>query len=1197
MRKDNEHINIDDLLREIEHEQKNNTQASNTLIDDDVNEILKSLGISAEPSADKTQEGNAHITRPSKQSIQSRPADQPQEQQGVGASDGLSDEKVTTYIKSNAVPAKIITAAPLSAPVVQRETQTIELPTIKAYSEMQAKRAAQIERNAIEMALAISARRMANEAKTDGKSTKTPSLNFKADGLFHEFFSKTVANTKEMADEGEVPAALKEKQKQRRQKGKAKEEALPTIQEQSVDENKNDELAQISFDDISEAPVQESAPIHTETAKKEPELDITGIFAGFESIDLARPEKSKGAESEADSLVSSIIFSEQSDKITSIYNERQSPKLSWDEKRVKRRRRRSGGLEVHTEPIGMHDTLTGFNVLSQTEESFGKPVEQQQTTRAQESMPQKTQNKNSTAAKAPKKPGAGGMYAEQADRRKQGEGVVAQSNESVIAGLQGLGYAVQKGGKQAAALSGAGVPKVNITAQNSAQQQQKTQSNAQSTAQASGVQNGSGAQSTAQPSGAQNTAQKKTEQSPNVASDTFMQNHVDTNAQIVYEKASQLDSAQPGANASRPNAAPKMAKEDLKMFAPDGFDGKREESEQEFWAKHGVENINFNTSTDNFPVTYSSTLGIDPDKYGVPDEDYTEKDDYNTAADAPYITKELKRRRMSALVQSIICAVAFVFLILIRQFVGIGQQGTAAVSISESIFLLLNLITLVLLCVVCIKSVKTGLIGIFGRPSVNTLITLSLLGAIVQTAIYMAMPQTFSIGTVTIFAPVSALILFASRFGKWLYVKTVAKNFDLVGTGEEHYAAFIMKGKDLTKRVCSGLDEADPLLLVSRPTALMRGFMKHSFSSHMSDVSGRKLGIILFMSAVMCGVLTTVIYGFSADVFSVAAGVLCLGCPLASTLIYAVPEKLLHTAASKVRAVVPGARSVQSLGLCNTVMLRADELFPQDNVTFEGLRMLRGKRLDLAVLYAASVVNAHSKTMRNTFLQLVNNKTNVLYPVATSEYITDLGISAIVDNKHIVFGNRAMMRRYSVEIPSLEFEKSYLPSAAHSVAYLAINGQAFSIFILSYKPSKSARQQIQSLVDQGFNLIVKSDDFNITSQKVAYLYNVSGTTVKVLTQAEQDMIEQQTQYTPESEGYMIHSANSKSFTGGIVAAAMAARREKLSNSIQLASMLFTMLLFIILSVAGVLQALSLPVIIVCQLAWCAITLLPALLKE
>ncbi len=664
-------------------------------------------------------------------------------------------------------------------------------------------------------------------------------------------------------------------------------------------------------------------------------------------------------------------------------------------------------------------------------------------------------------------------------------------------------------------------------------------------------------------------------------SDTYMQNKL-----VINEEASAPLTAKASAQVKAQSSAEKNKEKSGHLKNSDSGDFKNSKSISK---EIGID----------APLIQTSTMGIDPDKYGVAPVNYSEKDDYNKLSDAPIIEQKLKKMFLFNSARVLALAIMSILTIAMGFFTnsGAGNLSSGSISVSISSFLIINLIVLLLSAALCHDIIIAGVFGIYKHLSVDTLALFALFGALLQNICSLIFLQQFSQMGSTLFVPAAVLVLFFNCIGKLLHINAVRGNFEIVSKSYEHSAAFAVKNKQLTSLVCSGFKERNPSLLVSRPTSLMRGFMRHSFSSTISDVYARKFSIILLIMAVASGALALLNSFEALYVISAFSATLCIGAPISCTMVYALPALKMQRSSKKFGAAIPGSSAIQSLGLCNTVLLRSRDLFPSSNVILHTIKPFDGKRIDLAVLYAASIVYENCETLADTFLNIVDNDINALFEVTHAEVEFNLGVTGYVDGKKIIFGNRDMMRRYQIELPSLEYERAFTDGGKNRAIYLAVNGELYSVFSLSYEANKIAASALKILTNSGINALIYSNDFNVSANLITKTYNISPQMIKILSQSEKELLTSQTEYIPESDGYMIHKNTVRSFIGGLRAASKAAQREKLANTVEFAGVLVAMILALILSFTGVLVSLSLYFVLIYQLAWCAITVLPILLKK
>ena len=115
------------------------------------------------------------------------------------------------------------------------------------------------------------------------------------------------------------------------------------------------------------------------------------------------------------------------------------------------------------------------------------------------------------------------------------------------------------------------------------------------------------------------------------------------------------------------------------------------------------------------------------------------------------------------------------------------------------------------------------------------------------------------------------------------------------------------------------------------------------------------------------------------------AGALCLGGPLAATLLSAVPSLLAQKSAAQVGAVIPGAAAMEQLGRANIAVVGARDLVPGASVRLHGIKTFDKQRIDLAILYAASVLIEGCDTLRDVFMTIIQGKTEMLFKVENLE--------------------------------------------------------------------------------------------------------------------------------------------------------------------------------------------------------------------
>lgn len=514
------------------------------------------------------------------------------------------------------------------------------------------------------------------------------------------------------------------------------------------------------------------------------------------------------------------------------------------------------------------------------------------------------------------------------------------------------------------------------------------------------------------------------------------------------------------------------------------------------------------------------------------------------------------------------------------------------------LFLGVNFGLLALCVLLSLGTVKSGIVGLFKEPSADTMPTLAALAALVQSGALLATSGSYDPTASTLLSGVAALGLCTNALGKLIQSQVVSRNFQMASTRMTHWAACLVKDRQRVTAVAKGMDEPDPVLVVSRPTGLVRDFLRQSFSCHASEYTSRRLCWVLMAVAALCTGYTALYLkaGAMASI-TVCTAVLCLGAPFASTLLAAVPALLMQKHAARMGAVVPGWSSIEELGKANMVLVEARDLFPSGSVQLRGIKTFEKERIDLAILYAASVVVAGGDIMRDVFLQIIEQRTDILYPVERFTREDGRGYSATVNGDLVLVGSREMMLAHEVKTPDAEWEAHYTQNGRRQLLYLAVNGKLFGVFGVTHQPDEEVQQVIHTLHQRGISLLVKAEDCLITSRMIAEVYELPEGCVKVLDTAERKAIGAELNFRPESEGLMTHQGPFASFIGGLRAAEGAAAGEKLAMAVQKAAVLLSCVLAVLMTVTGGLGTLVLPAVVLYQCAWTVLQLVMPMSRQ
>ena len=494
---------------------------------------------------------------------------------------------------------------------------------------------------------------------------------------------------------------------------------------------------------------------------------------------------------------------------------------------------------------------------------------------------------------------------------------------------------------------------------------------------------------------------------------------------------------------------------------------------------------------------------------------------------------------------------------------------------------------------------RDGLAGLRGRPSADTMPALAACGAALQAAVALLNANSYQASSWTLLSGVAALGLFLALLGSRVLLAAVRNGYQLAEKSPEGLqGAFRVRDKDLIRVLARSLDQKDPWVLLSRPVQWDESLVEQSFGERASERRSRKTSYLLLGAAVLSGLVFLLFGGGINGMAAAFTAMLCMGAPLSSTLIAGIASLRLQKTAAAAGAVVPGWAAIEELGGVDTVQVDADELFAPDSVNLEDLRIFKGGRIDRAILYAASILNQSCDTLRGLFRQIIEDRTEILYPVKDLEIHRGLGFSAWCDNNRVLIGSRLYMEREGVPLPDQEYEDEHSQKGALQILYLAVSGSLHAMFVLRTVGGRNTARGLEVLQRENIRLLVTCKDPSLTARHITEAYHLPEGMITLLDQ-EQCAALDAAPAQPEDAARccMLHDKGFASLIGGLRAAEQAQNAETSATTVQLVSVWFSVAIGVLLTYAGSIGTLSVAVVLMYQAAWSALSIAVCALKQ
>lgn len=492
-----------------------------------------------------------------------------------------------------------------------------------------------------------------------------------------------------------------------------------------------------------------------------------------------------------------------------------------------------------------------------------------------------------------------------------------------------------------------------------------------------------------------------------------------------------------------------------------------------------------------------------------------------------------------------------------------------------------------------LPTVANGVTGFFKGATPDSFLVVPTVLSFVQLNVAMLKSGDINPEKVTIFAGFTVAAFGFNALGKIISASTILRNLDLAEVPEGINAGYIIKDFEDVKRLARSLEEKNPQILVSRKTGYISNFISGGFSAHKSEKHSRILALAGLFMAIFCFSMTMILNGNWVNALFAATGTSVFMLPLSHCLISSVPAAMMQNSLNKVGALVNGWQGIYQLSDATHVSFDAKHLFPKGCVVLHGIKTFEKERLDLAILYAASIAVEKCDNLRPVFLNVIDSKKDMLYPIESCEYKVGQGYVAWIEHNRVIMGNRNIMEEYNVALPPLSMETKYISEGKKPI-YLSVNGKLFGMFVVSYHPDEAVKENLIHLIEQGKSVILQSNDFNIDSQLLEVVYGLPEDTVQVLNKNETSLLLGYTAYSENTDCSMAHLDSLHSLSAGFFGADTAKRAASTCSLVQIISVVVGALLSVMFTFSQTIWEIPLTSVLLLGLGWLGLCLMRAL---
>lgn len=598
---------------------------------------------------------------------------------------------------------------------------------------------------------------------------------------------------------------------------------------------------------------------------------------------------------------------------------------------------------------------------------------------------------------------------------------------------------------------------------------------------------------------------------------------------------------------------------------------------------------------DNRPIgekVISALVGIfskdeSDDNDTVKEENSKPVEDYTGEEDEKSILYELnhniRKLFMRSLLSGIIAAVVVVLTIVTRIFPSAICSAVPFAPAAYAILLFVLMAASLVLNRVAMLSGLSPLVHIKGNS--DTAVAVAGAAGMIQIIVSFFCLGDLNGFHVNYYTVIPMLAFFANNVGKLYMVLRVKDNFKFVSSKGQKYASKIYNNESVAMQMMSGTAADRPIIAYQHKTEFPSNFLKISYAPDPSEDLASKLAPITTIASIIIAVMYGAVKLSFADALNAFALITAVSVPVATLLSVNAPVRKLCKTLLSYGSMLSGYPSVKQFCDSTAIMIDANELFPAESISLEGIKTFEDYSIDESLLCGIAILKEAQNPIANAFDSVVAETEETLPEVESVLYEDEIGLVGWIKSERILVGSRTLMEKYSVEVPNMEYEEKYT-SQGRQVTYLSRAGRLVAMFVTRYTPDAQLKAEMQRAETNGISFLIRTTDYNVTNDLVAKLYDLFYRSIKVLPTGLGNVLREAEDTVEEtSRSYLITNGKAASLARAVTGCVKIKHNISLSIIIQLIAVIFGLLVASTLSLYAGVQVMGSLEVLIYALFW------------
>lgn len=487
------------------------------------------------------------------------------------------------------------------------------------------------------------------------------------------------------------------------------------------------------------------------------------------------------------------------------------------------------------------------------------------------------------------------------------------------------------------------------------------------------------------------------------------------------------------------------------------------------------------------------------------------------------------------------------------------------------VFVIFNLGFLLMAMVLSYPTIMEGIIAFIKfEPDRDSIVSISVLACFIQNFIMLFFADSLLNSNIYLYTPIGIGILLFNAIGKLFIIERTLDNYKIVYSDIDKSVLDIELNEELTIDLTRGVNITEPVLGTNKNVNLFDDFIEKSFGIDIVD------RLVKFISpvSILLALFVSFFVGVKNSSFEIGmvvfTGIICMFSPFSLITSIHIPFWLVNKKLKQSEAAIIGISDIEDYGHVNCIFIDAYDLFPEDSIVLNGIETFSGKRIDEAIIDAASVVCQSKSILSNIFMNILLNRKELLKSIDSVIYEDKMGLSAWIENRRILIGTRELLINHGVKVPIKKPEDRYHGTNTKAI-YLSTCGELTAIFIVTLHGDEFVLEKFKGLQDNNIYSIIKTIDPILSSEFMTMLFDVDPEFIKIIDSRQHIKYNESIKPNDNIPGTVLNNRTSDSYMHSI----LAAKRFKTTIIINVIILLLCMFLGVfIVSVLGLFDGLS-----------------------